>query len=208
LFDSSIYLHAFLFSFQDKFGNPVDLTAPSKSSSLAAAAGKESDAGIKLRQAALERIAQADGKKTEAETKALEAEEAAKKKREEEEAAKKKAEEEEAAAKKKAEEEEAARKKAEEEEATRLKAEEEAAKKKAEAEAAARKKTEEEEERKAEPWKPRSSLADLLAKQKAPTQEPPAPRIVPGPPPGFFKAAPSTSPKSVRHVYTKQELLR
>lgn len=139
-------MFSFLSILQDKNGNPIDL-GTKKSTTVAAppassTAEASEAAGLKLREAALARIAETDAKKKAAKEAELEKQklELAQKKADEEAAA--------LAAAKKIQEEEEAKKKAEEEAAK--KKEEEEAKKKAEEEAAKQKELEEAEARAAE----------------------------------------------------------
>lgn len=160
---------------------PATATATTTDSSAGA---PSSDAGSKLRQAALERIQGAD-------------------------AAKKKVEED--LATKKAEEEEAARmKKAEEEKEAKKKEEAEAAKKKAEEEAAAAKKKAEDEAAAKTSVKPRSSLSAMLSKQNvektAGSESEPA--LVAEAPAVSNKAPSASSGSKRKFVYSKEEMMR
>jgi len=216
----------------DKHGNPIDFSKPKKgekeekTSSLQSAASSTSDAGSKLRQAALERIQAADKAKKDAEEKAKkEAEEKAKK--EAEEKAKKEAEEK---AKKEAEE----KAKRDAKEKAKREAEEDKAKKEAEEKA--------KQQAAAPSARPASlsSLADRLKARSSDGGGAAAGATTPSAPPGLRPGGPSlrpggataspapaastglrpggglrpgagTTPLKVgagkRHVYTKEELL-
>lgn len=209
-------------SITDKKGIPLDFSSskPKKSGATSttpaapaaakpgtASAKPGTDAGAKLRQAALDAIQGKTDKEAASKKKAEEA--AAKKKEEDEAAAKKKKDEDEAAAKKKADDEAAAKKK--EEEA----AEAAAAKKKEEDEQTAREAEEKKKSAAAGASKPRSSLASLLSKQKK-SEEETTPAAVATPAPAPAAAETTEAPETVsssngkkrRHVYSKQEMLR